>query len=238
MVKAIKRFVRAGYGVLPVLVGIFCPGMTSHGLAAEQPAIADFRKNVQPILSQYCYDCHADGANKGNIAFDELKSADKILDHDLWLKVLKNTRAGLMPPQKKPRPSQEERQKLEHWIKYEAFGIDPKNPDPGRVTVHRLNRIEYKNTIRDLMGVDYDAEGEFPAEDTGYGFDNIADVLTLSPMLLEKYLDAASTIVGQAVPTTGAAPKGITKDSNGNIWLVEQSGNTGVVHGTPPAQNG
>src|ERR1041385_2351748 len=71
--------------------------------AADSSAVSDFSKSVQPILSKYCYDCHADGANKGGIAFDELKTGDKILDHDLWLKVLKNTRAGLMPPQKKPR---------------------------------------------------------------------------------------------------------------------------------------
>jgi mono/diheme cytochrome c family protein len=174
--------------------------------AADSSAVSDFSKSVQPILSKYCYDCHADGANKGGIAFDELKTGDKILDHDLWLKVLKNTRAGLMPPQKKPRPTADEQKAIETWVKYEAFGIDPRNPDPGRVTVRRLNRVEYKNTIRDLMGVDYDTEGEFPPDDTGYGFDTIADVLTLSPMLLEKYLDAARTIVAKAVPSTGAMP--------------------------------
>src|SRR5438874_4577881 len=163
----------------------FCPGLP----AADPPAVADFQKTVQPILKEYCYDCHGDGAKKGGIAYDELKTSGEILNHDLWLKVLNNTRAGLMPPFKKPRPSSDKQQALESWIKYQAFGIDPKNPDPGRVTVRRLNRVEYKNTIRDLMGVDYDTEGEFPPDDTGYGFDTIADVLTLSPMLLEKYLD-------------------------------------------------
>lgn len=172
--------------------------------AAEPPAVTDFQQNVRPILSQYCFDCHADGANKGGIAFDELKADQAILDHDLWLKVLKNTRAGIMPPHKKPQPTAEDRKKLEQWIKYEAFGIDPNNLDPGRVTVHRLNRTEYRNTIRDLMGVDYDTDQEFPPDDTGYGFDDIADVLTLSPMLLEKYVDAAKTIVSKAVPMTGA----------------------------------
>lgn len=93
-------------------------------------AAAQFRKEIQPILTEYCSDCHADGAKKGNVAFDELKSDDALLNHDLWLKVLKNTRAGLMPPEKKPKPSAEERAKLEQWIKYSAFAIDPKNPDP------------------------------------------------------------------------------------------------------------
>jgi hypothetical protein len=139
--------------------------------------------------------------NKGGIAFDELKTEKAILDHDLWLKALKNTRAGLMPPAKKPQPSAEECRRLEAWIKYEAFGIDARNPDPGRVTARRLNRVEYRNTIHDLMGIDFNSEVEFPPDDTGYGFDNIGDVLTVSPMLLEKYMVAAKAIVSEAVPT-------------------------------------
>src|SRR5262249_13401061 len=74
------------------------------------------------------------------------------------------------------------------------------DPDPGRVTLRRLNRVEYRNTIRELMGFDYKVEEEFPPDDTGYGFDNIGDVLTVSPLLLEKYMQAAETIVSGAVP--------------------------------------
>ena len=109
--------------------------------------------------------------------------------------MLKNVRAGIMPPAGKPRPTAQERRALEDWIKYEAFGIDPRNPDPGRVTVRRLNRVEYRNTVRDLMGVDYDTSVEFPPDDTGHGFDNIGEVLTLSPLLLEKYVTAARAVV-------------------------------------------
>jgi hypothetical protein len=159
-----------------------------------------FRKDVQPVLQQFCYDCHGDGMNKGGIAFDELKSDESLLNHELWSKVIKNLRAGVMPPAKKPRPSAEDQARIEQWIKYSAFGIDPKNPDPGKVTVRRLNRVEYRNTIRDLMGIDFHSEVEFPPDDTGYGFDNIGDVLTISPMLLEKYLAAAKAIVAEAVP--------------------------------------
>jgi hypothetical protein len=175
--------------------------LTASAAKAEMAASAEFHKNVQPILTEYCYDCHGDGAKKGNIAFDTLTSDDALLDHDLWFKVLKNVRAGLMPPQKKARPSHEEEQELERWIKYSAFGLDPNNPDPGRVTVRRLNRVEYRNTIHDLMGIDFNANTEFPPDDTGYGFDDIGDVLTISPMLLEKYVAAANDIVTEAVPT-------------------------------------
>lgn len=169
---------------------------------AESRAAANFRKEIQPILENYCFDCHGDGMNKGNVSFDEFKSDEELVGkHDLWLAVLKNTRAGLMPPEKKPRPSDAELRKLEQWIKYEAFGINAKNPDPGRVTVRRLNRVEYRNTIRDLMSTDFNTDVEFPPDDTGYGFDNIGDVLTVSPLLLEKYIAAARTIVSEAVPT-------------------------------------
>ena len=121
-------------------------------------------------------------------------------DRTLWWGVLKNVRSGIMPPADKPQPSVEERRLLEDWIKFGALGIDPTDPDPGRVTVRRLNRVEYRNTIRDLIGVDYDTSSEFPPDDTGHGFDNIGDVLTLSPLLLEKYLAAADAIIARAVP--------------------------------------
>jgi hypothetical protein len=175
-------------------------GSSPNATAAESPAVAHFRKDIQPILTEYCYDCHGDGAKKGEIAFDELKSDDALLNPDLWWKVLKNVRAGVMPPEKKPQPSPEERKRVENWIKYEAFGLNPQAPDPGRVTIRRLNRVEYRNTIRDLMGFDFKVDEEFPPDDTGYGFDNIGDVLTISPLLLEKYMDAAKTIVDRAVP--------------------------------------
>jgi len=192
--------------VRPLLIGLCgifsflfaTPGAT----AAEKSGATQFHKDIQPILSEYCYDCHGDGMRKGNVAFDEFKSDEAVLtNRDLWLNALKYVRAGIMPPNKKPKPTDAQKQELANWIKTEVFGIDPNNVDPGRVTVRRLNRVEYRNTIRDLMGVDYDTSVEFPADDTGYGFDDIGDVLTISPMLLEKYVAAANNIVAQAVPT-------------------------------------
>jgi hypothetical protein len=185
-------------GVLAVTAALAASLATS--VAAPKSAAAHFRKSIQPVLNKYCSDCHEDGMHKGNVSFDELGAdADLVANQALWSKVLKNVRAGLMPPENKDRPDPAERQRLEAWIKYEAFGIDPKNPDPGRVTVRRLNRIEYRNTVQDLMGVEFDTETEFPQDDSGYGFDNIGDVLTVSPMLLEKYFAAAQTIVDRAV---------------------------------------
>ncbi len=161
-----------------------------------------YEKSVQPILKKYCYDCHADDAKKGGVAFDEFKSETTLLrETEFWWTVLKNLRTGVMPPEKKPRPSADERQMVEAWIKKDVLKIDPQNLDPGRVTLRRLNRVEYRNTIRDLFGIDFNTEAEFPPDDTGHGFDNIGDVLTLPPMLLEKYLAAAKAVVESAVPT-------------------------------------
>ena len=173
---------------------------------AASPAITEYRNVISPILEKHCYECHGDGYDKGKVAFDALETDDQILQTDLWLRVLNNTRAGLMPAEKKPHLSPTEQAKLEHWIKYAVFRIDPANPDPGRVTVRRLNRVEYRNTVRDLIGVDYNTDHEFPPDDTGFGFDNIGDALTMSPMLMEKYVAAAQTIVNEAVPTAPSKP--------------------------------
>lgn len=169
---------------------------------AEAANPKQFRKEIQPLLSKYCYDCHADGMSKGNVAFDEFKTEQALLeDRELWLHVLKNLRAGLMPPAKKAQPTKADKERIEQWIKATVFQVDPKNPDPGRVTIRRLNRVEYRNTIRDLLGVEFDTATAFPPDDTGYGFDSIGDVLTLPPMLLEKYVVAANQIITEAVPS-------------------------------------
>jgi mono/diheme cytochrome c family protein len=167
---------------------------------ADGEAEARYRDAIEPLLVENCYGCHGDGAKKGGMALDAPEDA-LLHDRVLWWNVLKNVRAGLMPPAGKPRPSPDEARLLADWIKREVFGLDPDDPDPGRVTIRRLNRVEYRNTIRDLMGVDYNTAEEFPADDTGYGFDTVADVLTVSPLLLEKYLYAAEAIVAKAVPT-------------------------------------
>ena len=162
---------------------------------------APYPANVLKILTTYCYDCHGDGMEKGKVAFDEFDSpAEVIAKRDLFFAALKNVRAGIMPPANKPRPDAEEQTELAEWIKKDVFRIDEQHPDPGKVTIRRLNRIEYRNTIRDLTGFDFKVDDELPPDDTGYGFDTIADVLTLSPMLLEKYMNAAELISREAVP--------------------------------------
>jgi hypothetical protein len=178
----------------------------SPAFAATPDSLAKFRKSVEPILTTYCSGCHSSDLKKGGVAFDAEDPATLIADKEIWQKALKMLRAEMMPPRGKRRPSAEQVAQVVDWIKYSAFGIDPRDPDPGRVTIRRLNRTEYRNTIRDLMGVDFNTTNEFPPDDTGHGFDTIGDVLTISPLLLEKYIAAAKSIVAQAVPTQPGVP--------------------------------
>ena len=176
------------------------------GAAVPAPVPVDpapaavFHREIQPILEDYCYDCHGDGSARGKVAFDTLSDADLTARPELWLAALKNLRANIMPPAGKPRPSPAEAAQIAAWIKYSAFGIHRADPDPGRVTLRRLNRVEYGRTIKTLLGVDFPSEAELPPDDTGHGFDNIGDVLSVSPLLLEKYLQAAESIVTGVVP--------------------------------------
>ena len=169
-----------------------------------------YHAQIQPILKTYCYDCHAGGVDKGDVSFDKFICDEQILtNRDLWLTTLDYVRAGLMPPPKKPHPTADQRAMIADWIKRCVFHSDPQNPDPGRVVLRRLNRAEYRSTMRDLMGTDFDTEFNFPPDDTGFGFDTISGVLTLAPMLLEKYFAAAEAIVARTVPLALLVPREI-----------------------------
>lgn len=181
--------------------GVWLAVATLPALAAAEGDAERFQRDVVPFLEDYCYACHGNGAEKAGVAFDRFENDAAVTsDRELWARALRQLRAGLMPP-KEPKPSTEEVAQVAAWIKSSVFEIDPADPDPGRMTVRRLNRIEYRNTIRDLMGVEFDTTNEFPPDDAGHGFDNIGSVLSISPLLLEKYLEAARSIVNRAVPT-------------------------------------
>lgn len=197
------RYRRMSAWPVIVLAIAFAPNPAA---AATPDSAAKFHKTVEPILTQYCVGCHNSNLKKGEVTFDVEDPASLLADKALWLKALKMLRAEMMPPKGKARPSAAEMDQLVNWIKYSAFAIDPHDPDPGRITIRRLNRTEYRNTIRDLIGVDFNATTEFPPDDTGHGFDTIGDVLTISPLLLEKYIAAAKSIVAQTVPSQPGVP--------------------------------
>ena len=159
-------------------------------------------EEMDEILEFYCYDCHGYGKKEGGIKLDELSLTD---DHgDLWERVWLNVRTGMMPPAEGDPLDPGEKKALLAWLEQNPLGIDRDNPDPGRVTARRHNRVEYQATIKDLLGLDFQTAEHFPADDTGYGFDTIGDVLTISPLLAERYFEAAQILMARAVADNAA----------------------------------
>jgi hypothetical protein len=162
---------------------------------------ASFNQRVLPLVKTYCVECHGGNTAEADLSFDTVERASHVDDHpDLWEDVAKKLRRREMPPADHPQPSTDDLKAVDEWLEGRfAKLLKSRKPDPGRVTMRRLNRREYNNTIRDLAGVDFRPADGFPADDTGYGFDNIGDVLALSPLLVEKYLAAAEQIVDKAM---------------------------------------
>ncbi len=181
--------------------------ISGHQVFAEEnarPVASDevFRLVVQPFLRNFCVECHGNSEPEAGHSFEELDKASEVpASRKQWEKVIRILNIDGMPPEDhQPRPSPEERKKVLRWLdaKLHYFDCDQVD-DSGRVTIRRLNRNEYNNTIRDLLGVDIDPAKDFPSDDVGYGFDNIGDVLSLPPLLLEKYVDAAERIADAAI---------------------------------------
>jgi len=160
-----------------------------------------FRKQIQPFLQAHCYKCHGNGKSKGDVTLDKFTSFAAVQqDLDTWQQVHDAIAQHEMPPEKEPQPPADQLALLASFAAKALDFIDPAVPlDPGFVAIHRLNRNEYNNTVHDLVGVEFRPADDFPADDTGYGFDNIADVLTMSPLLAEKYLAAAEQVMDRAI---------------------------------------
>ena len=130
------------------------------------------------------------------LSIDDLCSADLLNgDHaDAWEKILRRTSLGEMPPSSKPQPDPVSRAAFVHWLETSLDGYAAAHTDPGRSTIRRLNRVEYANAVRDLLGLEIDVSRELPLDNSGYGFDNIADVLSVSPTLMDRYVAVAGKV--------------------------------------------
>jgi hypothetical protein len=190
-------------------IGCFS-GLARTSAAADEPALkpvpADaplpaFIKDVKPLLTKYCVECHQGDKAKAGLAFEAFKDERAALNRrQVWEKVSEQLESAAMPPDDKLQPTDDERALILRWIEARVLKIDCSKPDPGRVTIRRLNRTEYNNTIRDLLGVDFQPAEDFPSDDVGYGFDHIGDVLSMPPVLFERYLAAAERIVTRRSP--------------------------------------
>ncbi len=164
------------------------------------------------VLDQYCFRCHSAttpraGVNLRTLDFDNLEANGAV-----WEKVLRKIRGREMPPAGRWKPDEATYDSLTNFIESGRDHLAETRPNPGRPTLRRLNRAEYANAVRDLLAIDVDVAELLPADDMGYGFDNIGDVLNVSPVLLERYLAAAGKIARAAIGDTGAPPDFVTYD--------------------------
>jgi len=159
---------------------------------------AGYPDGVASVLEAHCFDCHGDGESKGEVDL-EWENLD-LSDEDFWTGVKSHLHAGTMPPEKKPQPSAVERKELLGWIDDAVFGWSDPQALPGRALARRLTRFEYACSVRDLFGREFAASDRLPPDDSGYGFDNIADILSISPALLEHYLSVAEEISLELIP--------------------------------------
>jgi hypothetical protein len=196
-------------------------GLASLFIALPVLGADNFDTSVKPLLNKSCTPCHNDRNQSGGVNIVPFTHPDSVSSYrDDWERILRKVRSGEMPPKGFPRPDEAQINGLLNFVHNEFERADAAlKPDPGRVTARRLNRSEYANTIRDLLGINFAADRDFPADDSGHGFDNIGDVLTISPMLMEKYLEAAEKISLRALNLTPFPKKPVefeyhTKDRN------------------------
>jgi hypothetical protein len=175
---------------------------------AAETFAPDFGKTGRAFVTKYCLKCHNGKKPKGGLSLEPFRdSLSLVKQRKTWNDVLRKIATGEMPPKGSSRPAVAEAVAFSDFVR-SVFAYSDKHakPDPGRVTMRRLNRVEYRNTVRDLLGADFDPTEGFPVDDVGHGFDNIGDVLTLSPLLMERYLDAAETIVNRVILVNPSAP--------------------------------
>ena len=173
--------------------------------AASQAATAPAATDQRALLDKYCVPCHNQRMKIAGLTLDTLDVHDLAAAPEIWEKVISKARGGLMPPTGRPRPDPQAFAAFASSLESELDRVAGLAPNPGRVPIHRLNRAEYTNAIRDLLALDVDGQSLLPADDSSHGFDNSAGALALSPALLERYLTAAARISRLAVgdPTVG-----------------------------------
>jgi len=190
------------------LIGIAMVSVGCLPAASQQPP----NPNPSPaaiqraLLDRYCVTCHNEKLKTAGLMLDKMDVARVRGGAEVWEKVIRKLRTGAMPPTGMPRPDQDAYDSFASYLESALDRAAASMPNAGRPSVQRLNRSEFANTIRDLLALDIDAEELLPADDSGYGFDNIGDVLSVSPMLLEKYLSMARQVSRLAVGDPSIRP--------------------------------
>ena len=190
------------------LIGIALVSVGCLPAAAQQPS----NSNPSPaatqraLLDRYCVTCHNERLKTAGLMLDKIDVGNVTESAEVWEKVIRKLRTGAMPPTGMPRPDPGAYDSFASYLETSLDSAAAARPYAGRPGVQRLNRAEFKNTMRDLLALEIDAESLLPADDSGYGFDNIGDVLSVSPMLLEKYISVARQVSRLAVGDPSIRP--------------------------------
>jgi len=187
----------------PLAVALVC-GLHEFARATDHILLQkQLSTQVQPLLREHCLECHSGSEPEAGLSLEHFDSPKSFLKgRRIWEKAIQRMVLGDMPPKESNKLDDSKRKFLTDWISSTIKDFEcGLTPNPGQVTLRRLNAAEYRNTVRDLVGIDYKPAENFPADDVGYGFDNIGDVLTLPPLLMEKYVLAAEEISEQAIMT-------------------------------------
>lgn len=198
---------------------LLCVAICRPAMAQDQSGSA---ASTKVFIGKYCVSCHNEKLRTAELLLDQA-NVEALAQHpEIWEKVVKKLRAGQMPPAGAPRPDKAAVSTLADYLEAQLDAQAAKEPDPGRTAaVHRLNRIEYANAVRDLLHVEIDSAALLPRDDAGYGFDNIGDALSLSPLLLEKYMSAAGKISRMAVGDVRMKP--VTTEYEPTKHLMQRS---------------
>ena len=189
-----------------VAAAVWSLPLTAAPQARRTPLDALPASAHRAVLDRYCVTCHNQRTKTAGLALDGMDLGAVPDSAEVWEKVIKKVRSSAMPPQGAPRPDDAARQALVGWLETTIDSASAARPNPGRPALHRLNRSEYQNAIRDLLSLDVQAASLLPPDDSSYGFDNVADVLGVSPVLLERYMAAAETISALAVGDPSMPP--------------------------------
>jgi len=204
------------------------PKITQPIAAVPGPAGSTaFDDKIKPFLNKYCNTCHNSERNVAGVALDVyMNEAHAKKDRKTWEMVQRVIADKEMPPKKKEQPSDADRAAILIALDTITKVDCTAQKDPGRVTVRRLNKVEYNNTIRDLCGVDVKPAEDFPSDDVGYGFDNIGDVLSLQPILIEKYMAAADKILNAAIVPLDPVKQSRQNFRTQNIQVIPRDAKT------------
>ncbi|MBZ5635124.1 MAG: DUF1592 domain-containing protein [Acidobacteriia bacterium] len=187
------------YVVAAATFGLALISVSAHLDAQQRNAQAANAASARALLDKYCVTCHNARLKTANLTFDTMDLAHLSNDGAVWERAVRKLRGGMMPPPGAPRPDLTAVDSFVTWLETSLDQAAAANPNPGAVALHRLNRTEYANAMRELFGIDVDAAALLPTDDMSDGFDNIANVLKVSPSFLDQYITAARAVSVQAI---------------------------------------